>query len=123
MLMLTQTEVERLLAPVDYIDLIERAFAGTDALPSRLSHLDSPPGEFHVKASGLGEVVGVKIGACFYDRPATLGLPSIVGVIALFDGSNGQPLLFLESATVTRLRTAAATAVAVRHLALPEACT
>ncbi|RVX39704.1 ornithine cyclodeaminase [Nonomuraea polychroma] len=63
------------------------------------------------------------IGACFYDRPATLGLPSIVGVIALFDAANGQPLLFLESATVTRLRTAAATAVAVRHLAVPDAAT
>ncbi|WP_326824176.1 ornithine cyclodeaminase family protein [Streptosporangium sp. NBC_01756] len=126
MLMITQSDIERLLAPVDYIDLIEDVFAAYargDTLPSRLAHLDSPPGEFHIKASGLGGVVGVKIGACFYDRPATLGLPSIVGVIVLFDGSNGQPLLFLESATVTRLRTAAATAVAVRHLALPHAFT
>ncbi|MFJ2033505.1 ornithine cyclodeaminase family protein [Streptosporangium sp. NPDC087985] len=126
MLMITQSDIERLLAPADYIDLIEEAFAAYargDTLPSRLTHLDSPPGEFHIKASGFGGVVGVKIGACFYDRPATLGLPSIVGVIALFDGSNGQPLLLLESATVTRLRTAAATAVAVRHLALPHAST
>lgn len=126
MLMITQSDIERLLAPVDYIDLIEDVFAAYargDTLPSRLAHLDSPPGEFHIKAGGLGGVVGVKIGACFYDRPATLGLPSIVGVIVLFDGSNGQPLLFLESATVTRLRTAAATAVAVRHLALPHAST
>ncbi|MFI6323290.1 ornithine cyclodeaminase family protein [Nonomuraea sp. NPDC050556] len=122
-MLLTQTEVERLLDAAAYIDLIERAFARTDNLPSRLAHLDSPPGEFHIKASGHGGVVGVKIGACFYDRPRTLGLPSIVGVIALFDGENGQPLLFLESATVTRLRTAAATAVAVRHLALEGAAT
>ncbi|MEW9556427.1 ornithine cyclodeaminase family protein [Nonomuraea sp. NPDC050783] len=126
MLLLTQSEVERLLPPSDYIDLIEDAFAtyarGENS-PSRLSHLDSPPGEFHIKAAGLGGVVAVKIGACFYDRPATLGLPSIVGVIALFDAVNGQPLLFLESATVTRLRTAAATAVAVRHLARPDAAT
>ncbi|MFI6601571.1 ornithine cyclodeaminase family protein [Nonomuraea sp. NPDC050536] len=121
--MLTQSEVEALLAPGDYIDLIERAFARTDTLPRRLAHLDSPPGEFHLKASGFDGVVGVKIGACFYDRPATLGLPSIVGVIALFDGTNGQPLLLLESATVTRLRTAAATAVAARHLARTDATT
>ncbi|MEU6721023.1 ornithine cyclodeaminase family protein [Nonomuraea sp. NPDC046802] len=126
MLMITQSEIERLLAPSDYIDLIEAAFAAYargETTPSSLSHLDSPPGEFHIKAAGLGGVVAVKIGACFYDRPTTLGLPSIVGVIALFDATNGQPLLFLESATVTRLRTAAATAVAVRHLALPEAAT
>ncbi|GAA3620089.1 ectoine utilization protein EutC [Nonomuraea rosea] len=126
MLLLTQSEIERLLSPADYIDLIEDAFAAYargETSPSRLSHLDSPPGEFHIKAAGLGGVVAVKIGACFYDRPATLGLPSIVGVIALFDAANGQPLLFLESATVTRLRTAAATAVAVRHLARPDAAT
>ncbi|MGP3962405.1 ornithine cyclodeaminase family protein [Nonomuraea sp. 3N208] len=126
MLMITQSEIERLLTPSDYIDLIEDAFAAHahgETSPSRLSHLDSPPGEFHIKAAGIGGVVAVKIGACFYDRPATLGLPSIVGVIALFDAANGQPLLFLESATVTRLRTAAATAVAVRHLAVPDAAT
>ncbi|MFI6535655.1 ornithine cyclodeaminase family protein [Nonomuraea sp. NPDC050547] len=126
MLMLTQSEVERLLAPADYIDLVQNAFADYAlgrTLPSRLAHLDSPPGEFHIKASGHGGVVGVKIGACFYDRPATLGQPSIVGVIALFDGGTGQPVLLLESATVTRLRTAAATAVAVRHLARPDAAT
>ncbi|MFI6502047.1 ornithine cyclodeaminase family protein [Nonomuraea typhae] len=126
MLMLTQSEVERLLAPADYIDLVQDAFAAYargQTLPSRLTHLDSPPGEFHIKAGGHGGVVAVKIGACFYDRPATLGLPSIVGVIALFDSATGQPMLFLESATVTRLRTAAATAVAVRHLALEGAAT
>ncbi|MFI6740762.1 ornithine cyclodeaminase family protein [Nonomuraea sp. NPDC050451] len=124
--MLTRSEIERLLPPSAYTDLIEQAFAAYarhETLPSRLAHLDSPPGEFHIKAAGLRDMVAVKIGACFYDRPATLGLPSIVGVIALFDGSTGQPVMFLESATVTRLRTAAATAVAVRHLALPHAST
>lgn len=126
MLMITQSDIERLLAPADYIDLIENAFAAYtrgETRLSRLAHLDSPPGEFHIKASGIDGVVGVKIGSCFYDRPATLGLPSILGFIALFDGSTGQPLLLLESATITQLRTAAATAVAVRHLALPNAST
>ncbi|GAA5059467.1 ornithine cyclodeaminase/alanine dehydrogenase-like protein (mu-crystallin family) [Thermocatellispora tengchongensis] len=126
MLMLTRSEVEHLLDAEDYIDLIEDAFAAYAAgetLPSVLAHLDSPPGEFHIKASGAGDAVGVKIGACFYDRPQMLGLPSITGLIALFDSGNGEPLLLLESATVTRLRTAAATAVAARHLALPEAAT
>ncbi|MEQ4720427.1 ornithine cyclodeaminase family protein [Nonomuraea sp. B19D2] len=124
--MLTRSEIERLLPASAYTDLVEQAFASyarSETPPSRLAHLDSPPGEFHIKAGGLNGIVAVKIGACFYDRPATLGLPSIVGVIALFDGSTGQPLMFLESATVTRLRTAAATAVAVRHLALPHAST
>jgi alanine dehydrogenase len=129
-LLLSRSEIERLLPPRAYIGLMEDAFArraAGETLPSRLAHLDSGPGEFHIKASGLRDatstMVAVKIGACFYDRPARLGLPSIVGVIALFSGDDGQPLALMESATVTRLRTAAATAVAARHLALPDATT
>ncbi|WP_204061376.1 hypothetical protein [Microbispora corallina] len=93
---------------------VAHATGGT--LPSRLAHLDSGTGEFHIKASGADDAVAVKIGACFYDRPATLGLESIVGVITLFDGRTGQPLLLMESAAVPRIRPAATTAAAVRHL-------
>lgn len=95
------------------------------ALDSSLGHLDAPDGEFHLKASGLlveGRLyVCVKIGACFYGRPEQLGLPSIVGLVQLFDGATGQPLAIMESARLTALRTAATTAVAVDALSRPDA--
>jgi ornithine cyclodeaminase/alanine dehydrogenase-like protein (mu-crystallin family) len=134
LLAIAETEVADALSLPACIELVEAAMADHArgrTLASELLHLDAGAGEVHVKASGLdasaggggGRFVAVKTGACFYDRPARLGLPSIVGLIQLFDGTTGQPLAVMESALVTRLRTAAATAVAVRHLALDGADT
>ena len=67
------------------------------------------------KSSGLrfeGRLfVAVKVVAFFADRPTTLGLPSIVGLIELFDGETGQPLAVMESGLITALRTAAVAAL------------
>jgi ornithine cyclodeaminase/alanine dehydrogenase-like protein (mu-crystallin family) len=65
--------------------------------------------------------VAVKVAAFFDQRPQTIGLPSIVGLIQLFDGTNGQPLAIMESALITELRTAAGTAVALDQLARRDA--
>jgi alanine dehydrogenase len=107
--LLTQSEVERLLSPAAYVDLVQEAFARRargETLPSRLVEMD---GEIKISASGLrhadSDVVAVRIG--------TSGTP---GMIALFR-DDGRPLAFMESATIHRLCTLAATAVATRHLA------
>lgn len=102
-----------------------RATATGGALESSLGHVQAPRGEFHIKGSGLvvdGRLfVAVKVGACYYKRPQTLGLPSIVGLIELFDGETGQPLAVMESGLITKLRTAAGSAVALDHLARRDA--
>jgi alanine dehydrogenase len=62
-----------------------------------------------------------KVNANFPENPAKRGLPTIQGVLALFDAESGVPLALMDSIGVTILRTAAATAVAARHLSLPDA--
>jgi ornithine cyclodeaminase/alanine dehydrogenase-like protein (mu-crystallin family) len=47
-------------------------------------------------------------------------MPTIQGVIALFDGENGKLLALLDSIEITILRTGAATAVAAKYLARPD---
>jgi ornithine cyclodeaminase/alanine dehydrogenase-like protein (mu-crystallin family) len=49
-----------------------------------------------------------------------VGLPTIQGIIALYDGENGYPLALMDSIEITILRTGAATAVAARYLARPD---
>ena len=49
--------------------------------------------------------------------------PAIKGVIAVFDIHDGTPLAMLDSAPITTLRTAAATAVAAKYLARKDAKT
>jgi ornithine cyclodeaminase/alanine dehydrogenase-like protein (mu-crystallin family) len=77
-------------------------------------------GGFHVKA-GAGEgSFTVKINGNFPGNPVRFGLPTIQGLVALFDARDGRLLAIMESGAITALRTAAATAVAAKHLARPD---
>jgi ornithine cyclodeaminase/alanine dehydrogenase-like protein (mu-crystallin family) len=81
-------------------------------------------GGVHVKAAALAPDRGAfaaKVNANFPANPRLHGLPTIQGLVMLFDAANGTPLAVMESGVLTRLRTAAATAVAARYLARPEA--
>lgn len=51
------------------------------------------------------------------------GLPSIQGVVVYFDANTGAPLAVLDAATVTRKRTAAASALASRLLSRADSST
>ncbi len=85
-------------------------------------------GGFHVKSAGLLDAVdgrpvfAAKVNANFPGNPDRNGLPTIQGVIALFDAADGRLLALLDSIEITSLRTAAATAVAAKYLA-PDAGT
>jgi alanine dehydrogenase len=126
-IVLTRRDVAELLGIDECIDAVERAFRlyaeGRTIPPAILgAHVDG--GGFHVKTAGL--VLGdrsyyaVKINANFPGNPQRFGLPTIQGVIALFDVENGYPLALLDSAEITSIRTAAATAVAARALSRPD---
>jgi ornithine cyclodeaminase/alanine dehydrogenase-like protein (mu-crystallin family) len=83
-------------------------------------------GGFHVKTSGLTGSKPrfvAKVNANFPENPSRRGLPTIQGALILFDAADGRPLAIMDSAEITRLRTAAATAVAAKHLARQNATT
>jgi ornithine cyclodeaminase/alanine dehydrogenase-like protein (mu-crystallin family) len=65
-------------------------------------------------------VFAAKVNANFPGNPDRHGLPTIQGVIALFNAHTGQLLALFDSIEITSLRTAAATAVAAKHLAREE---
>jgi alanine dehydrogenase len=128
-LVLSRTDVADLLPMADCIDAVEAAFRsqgqGQVEVPSAVMALHAPTGGFHIKAAGLRSsrlYVAVKINANFPGNPEK-GLPTVQGLVALYDGDTGQPLAVMDSIEVTALRTAAATAVAARSLARREATT
>ncbi|MCF4166078.1 ornithine cyclodeaminase family protein [Zavarzinia compransoris] len=51
------------------------------------------------------------------------GLDSVIGLYVLFDAVTGRPLLTVDGSALTVRRTAAASALAARHLARPDAAT
>lgn len=125
-LILTARDVRASLDPPDCIAAVERAFALNAqgfGLPPAVLGIHADGGGFHVKAAGLTfsrPYVAVKINANFPSNPRCHGLPTIQGALLLADGETGYPLALMDSMSLTALRTAAATAVAARHLSNPE---
>jgi alanine dehydrogenase len=126
-LVLTRSDVARALDIDTCIEAVELAFRlnGTDAATGpAVLELPGIGGGFHVKAGGLRldrAYAATKINANFPGNPAERGLPTIQGVVLLFDAESGVPLALMDSAEITALRTAAATALAARHLARSDA--
>ncbi len=127
-LLLTRSDVRRTLDMARCIDAVERAFrlyGSGVASPPAVASVHVPAGGFHVKAGVLpfGErsYFAAKTNGNFPGNPARHSLPTIQGTIVLCDAERGTPLALLDSIDITALRTAAATAVAVRHLARADA--
>ena len=70
------------------------------------------PGELEA-----ANIFGAKIVSLFPNNPAQQNLPAIQGYVLLFDRSNGSPVALIDAATVTAIRTAAASGAATRVLA------
>jgi alanine dehydrogenase len=128
-LLLSATDVERLLNPLLLITAVEAAFRARgrrESQPGGVLGIELPGGGFHIKAAALAEAEGVfavKLNGNFPRNPSTNGLPTIQGLVIVADIATGAPLAVLESGSLTRLRTAAASAVAIEHLARRDADT
>jgi alanine dehydrogenase len=121
-LVLSRRDVLALLTLPECIDAVDRAFrlhAQGRTLPAGVLGVHAPDGGFHIKAAGLVGQPGyfaAKTNANFPGNPGR-GLPTIQGTLVLADTGTGAPLAVMDSASVTALRTGAATAVAARRLA------
>ena len=126
-LILTRGDVARSLSMEACIAAVENAFReygeGRAGAPGILGmHADD--GGFHTKAALMAQgkkYFAVKTNANFPGNPQRNGLPTIQGVVLLFDAEYGRPLAVMDSIEITILRTAAATAVAAKHLARKDA--
>ncbi len=128
-LLLTRGDIASLMAPDDWLGAAETAFRaaaeGRAHAPPPM-HLPGDGGAFHAKGAGLRLdrlYVALKLNGNFPDNPGRHGLPTIQGAILLCDGASGSLLAILDSIEITLRRTAAATALAARHLARPDAAT
>jgi ornithine cyclodeaminase/alanine dehydrogenase-like protein (mu-crystallin family) len=106
-----------LLTPVEAVDALEAALhCGLDveADPPR-SVVPAGDGDLLLMPSAAGGGLGVKLVTV-----APEGDPRIKGVFVLFDGDTLAPVALIDGIALTNIRTAAVSALAVRHLA-PDA--
>ena len=125
----TRSDVRRLLdldACIGAVAAAFRAQAYGSAIAPGVLGTHVRDGGFHVKTAGLLSPHAryvAKINANFPDNPGRHSLPTIQGVVALYDADDGRLLALMDSGELTAIRTAAATALAASHLAREDSST
>ena len=122
-LLLSRSDVHELLTLTECIDAVEKAFRWQSErkIPAPgILGLRTQSGSLHVKTACLTDTksyIVAKLNTNFPQNYARFALPTIQGLIVLYNADNGRVLAVLDSIEITRTRTAAATAVAAKYLA------
>jgi alanine dehydrogenase len=125
MLHLDAEQVAARLERGPLIDALARAFRSEYQAPARQHYVvgDSQHAQntlLIMPAWQPGASIGVKLVTVFPSN-AALGQAAVQATYALFDAKTGMPVAVLDGTELTRRRTAAASALAARYLAHPEA--
>ncbi|QDC00412.1 ectoine utilization protein EutC [Mesorhizobium sp. 8] len=129
MTILTEADLRKIVRlDLDAVACVENAFRALATLPVAMPpilRLDIPEhnGEVDVKTAYVPGIDGfaIKISPGFFDNPK-IGLPSTNGMMVLLSAKTGLvEALLLDNGYLTDVRTAAAGAVAAKHLARPDA--
>ena len=125
-LIIGRAELATLMDLDAYLAAAEAAFRahaeGRATVPMPL-HIAVAEGGFHAKGAFLAlghPYAAVKVNSNFPGNPAR-GLPTIQGAVLLYHAGDGRLLAILDSIEITSRRTAAASALAARHLARDDA--
>ena len=127
MLLLNRQEVERLL---DFDNLVEALATPMADLSAGLVSMPLRSAAVVPEQEGLLGIMSAYIPSStalvtklvsIFPKNANMDLPTHQGVVAVFDAENGGPLAIMDGASITEIRTAAASALATRILARPEA--
>ena len=129
-LLLTRSDIAATLDMQDCIEAVESAFRSLgrgESEPPQTMGVHVANGGFHVKAGilrfGDRQFFACKTNGNFPANPGARGLPTIQGLVVLCDADDGRVLAAMDSLELTARRTAAATAVAARHLARKQSAT
>ena len=124
-LLLSASAVAAALDRVSLIEALAAAFRGGCEAPPRHHHTVPVPGEpdatmLIMPAWRVGDYLGVKLANVFPGN-GSHGLSAIQASYLLFSGRTGQVLAIIDGAELTSRRTAAASSLAARYLARPDA--
>jgi len=126
---LSADEVKKALPMSEAVEAMKRAFeelsAGRTILPAR-THMEiqEPPGDFLIMPSYMKSLgrVGLKTVTLFPGNRER-GLPFINALVNVFDAETGRAIAVMDGASLTAIRTGAASGAATDLMARPDAKT
>jgi ornithine cyclodeaminase/alanine dehydrogenase-like protein (mu-crystallin family) len=120
-LLLSAGDVEAALPMAFAVDILEEGFrrfaSGAFTMPQRLV-MSHPDGILAAMPAADDQAMGIKVVTVHRSNPAN-NRPAVQGLVLLLDTATGEPLAIMDGTILTLIRTAAASAVATRHLANP----
>ncbi|MGQ9551394.1 MAG: ornithine cyclodeaminase family protein [Candidatus Bathycorpusculaceae bacterium] len=129
MLILTRSDLEKIVTMKDVIDAMEKAFAelkrGTAVLPMRATiTLEKKAGWMGVMPAYLEEMgsLSTKIVTVF-QKNLEKGVPTIMAAVVLNSSETGAPLAIMDGTFITAMRTGAVCGLATKYLARKDAKT
>jgi alanine dehydrogenase len=128
-LLLSRSDVKQLLNVEDAIAVMGDAHAalarGDVVMPVRLTlRYDERPSELEAMPAHIGTMpaLGMKL-IDYVGTNTARGIPAIHALIVILDPDDGSPQAIMDGSYVTAVRTAAASAIATRHLAREDVTT
>ncbi len=129
MQLVSAEQVQQLLPMADAIEVMDaamRAFSQSEvAMPARIfERIEGSGGDYGLMPASSAELgfTAIKQLSLYPSNPSR-GLPSVQGLVSLFGFEDGRPLAVLDAASITAVRTAAASGLATRELARENAST
>ncbi len=127
-LLLTKSDVMRVLDMKSTMAIVEKAFAefaqGSVDMPARTPI--AVPAEHGLALfmpamiRGMG-ALGAKIVTVYPKNPKQYALPTVLGMIVLLDPKTGAPIALMDGGFLTAMRTGSVSGIATKHMANPDA--
>lgn len=113
-------EMQPVIACVEEVYKL-KSEGGTVVWPTTVYEFEPGHAEMDIKSGYLkgAKIFGHKT-VSWFDANQTKDLPNLIGVIVVFDATNGLPIGILDGGYITSLRTGAAGAIGAKYLARPE---
>jgi len=122
MIYLTEKDILQAASVNEVVDAIEASMLVYERkhflMPDRM-HIDSGDNTMLIMPCFIDDYFATKLVTLFPGNPER-GVPVLNGIVVLNDGQTGLPIALLNGPALTALRTAAAAAVSIRHLAPPD---
>ena len=125
-ILLTRRDVGNLLdigTCIPAVEMAFRSYAEGRTIPPKVLAVHVDAAAFHIKAGAMTldqHYFVAKTNANFPHNPKKFGLPTIQGIVLVFDADNGKVLAIMDSMELTILRTGAATGLAAKYLSRPD---